>query len=202
MTKRVCSASAPRIRTAVTPPGPPLRVTPTPGVVASRSETTRAWRSRITSPGMTVTLRPLSAAATGVRLATTTSGSTAVPGGVTARAVAPASMARLMAPSFERQATAGAAATGVSGPRARTGPVCRRSGETPSSRRTPARRMTTASGRSPGSRVTVPCASPSRPGPRGFPASGLVTRGLAAYSCGGSPGLAPEFPFHLPFGRT
>jgi hypothetical protein len=23
-----------------------------------------------------------------------------------------------------------------------------------------------------------------------------MTRGLAAYSCGGSPGFAPEFPFH------
>lgn len=24
-----------------------------------------------------------------------------------------------------------------------------------------------------------------------------MARGLAAYSCGGSPGVSPEFPFHL-----
>src|SRR3569623_693050 len=54
----VCSPSAPRIRTALNPPIPPLRVTVTPGVVASKSDSATDWRWSIVARSISVTAWP------------------------------------------------------------------------------------------------------------------------------------------------
>ena len=72
---RVWLPSAPRMRTWVKVPMVPERLTATPGMSRSTSETMRTWRSSSCSPVIMVTAEPASRAGKGTRLAeTTTSG--------------------------------------------------------------------------------------------------------------------------------
>jgi hypothetical protein len=66
------------MRTWVEPPTPPLRVTLTPGVRDSRSETTTAWRWRRVSAVMTVMLTGTSDSLSAARPAVTTTWSTSL----------------------------------------------------------------------------------------------------------------------------
>ena len=68
-------ASAPRIRTWVSPPKPPVRLTATPGTSRSTSATKRLCLFSNSSPVITVTALPTAEDGKGTRLAeTTTSG--------------------------------------------------------------------------------------------------------------------------------
>ncbi len=72
-TTTVWPPSAPRIRRVVDSPTPPLRMKLTPGVVARKSEITTTCRATSWAWSITVTCWPTLSAASGERVAVTTS---------------------------------------------------------------------------------------------------------------------------------
>ena len=206
------------MRTAVTEPTPPLRDTVTPGVRARRSDTTTVWLDWISAVVRTVTDWPTRSADWAERLAVTTTSSSRL-GSVTEVTVC--ALAALAA-----SRSAAAAALTISSflmgpiPRLTTSRRAERPRSDMETRPVATAQQCTAQQTSPFGKNPVSLGTPrpregrprragllargSMPVRTAFPGSPafafgtqwLLVRGLAAYSCVGSPGFTPEFPFH------
>ncbi|VVT12694.1 hypothetical protein SPHINGO391_430058 [Sphingomonas aurantiaca] len=155
ITTKVWSDSAPRIRTPVSAPSVPLRVTVTPGVVASRSDTTTVCRRSISARSITVTAWPISLAGCATRVAVKTTSAASAAGSVWASADAAIAAALRRRRNFVMGHVLAEPPTTIRGPadvsRSRT-PL--RWGTRPH-RSTRPRSGSTVTGRSPGFRVVA-----------------------------------------------